>query len=76
MVASWQWTSQKIGSHFAEFEQIKNSVVIFAVLALNKSKTPFEETAWLTGYYATPLVTLIFGVTMLLTGRHTMPVVI
>ena len=36
MVAYWQWTSQKIGSHFAEFEQIKNSIVIFAVLALNK----------------------------------------
>ena len=30
-------------------------------MTLSKLKTPFGETLWLTGRYATPLVTLYFG---------------
>ena len=42
----------------------------------NSQKTPFGETPWLTGRHATPLVSLFFIITMLLTERHAMPVVI
>ena len=45
---------------FADFEQ---------------SKPPFGETPWLTGHHVTPLVTLFFTITMLLTGRYIMLVV-
>ena len=49
MVAYWLWTSQEVGSHFTDFKQVKNLVVIFLtpsksknvviiLLTLNKSK--------------------------------------
>ena len=36
MFAYWLWTCEKAGSHFANFKQVKNLVVI--LLALKKSK--------------------------------------
>ena len=36
MFAYWLWTSRKVGSHFADSEQVKKLVVI--LLALNESK--------------------------------------
>ena len=46
----------------------KNVPAVFA--DSKQSKSPFGETAWLTGRHATSLVTLIFIITMLLTGHH------
>ena len=56
---------------FAGFKQVKNLLVIF--LTLSKSKAPFGETPWLTEDHATPLVTSLFGVTMLLGMPWRMP---
>ena len=36
MVAYWLWTSQKVGSHFANSEQVKDLVVI--LLSFSESK--------------------------------------
>ena len=77
MVTYWLWTIQNLSSYFAGFKQVKNLLVIFAgfkqvknllviFLTLNKSKTLFGETPWLMEGHATPLVTSLFGVTMLL----------
>ena len=41
-----------------------------------RQKLLFGEIPWLMARHATPLVTLFFGVTMILTGCHVMPVVI
>ena len=46
------------------------------LLTPNSQKTPFGETSWLTGCHAMPLVFSFFIITMLLTERHPMPVVI
>ena len=62
-------TSQLFG-----LKQVKNLAV--NLLTLKKSKTPFGEPLWPTGCHAMPLVILFFGVTMLLAGRHAIPVVI
>ena len=61
-------------THTAEPSQLKTLLVIF--VDLEQSKISFGETPWLIACHATPLVTLLFGITILLTGRHCMPVVI
>ena len=63
---------------------VKNLLAIFAFpkkgysffLTLDKLRTLFGENSWLTGRHATPLVTLWFAITMLLTGHHAMLAVI
>ena len=51
-------------------KQVKNNRVLInsQLTSLCQTKTRFRETRWLTGRRATPLVTLFFGVTKLLTG--------
>ena len=61
-------------THTTELLLQKTFLAIFA--NLKQSRAPFGETLWLTGRYATSLVTLFFIITMLLIGRHAMPVVI